>query len=376
MPPEPDDVVALTRRLIAFETINPPGREREAMHFCATLAGSIGFACRLIDHDAGRASLIAERGTPESPAAGLCFSGHLDTVPLGRARWRFDPHEGRVEQGRLYGRGSSDMKGGVAAFLTAAARNTHAPATLILTAGEETGCDGARWLAEAGALPPARAIVVGESTDNQPLAGHKGALWLRLTTKGRTAHGATPDLGVNAIAAMARTLARLCAFEPRYSHPLMGRTTCNIGTIRAGINANSVPDLCEVTADLRSVEGVSHSELTEAVRALCDDGVGIETLLDLPAVWTDPQEHWFAATAARARRITGHVTGQTTGQEEALLCATYFTDASILGPAMGNPPIMILGPGSMDQPHSTDEYVRLSRLHEAVEIYGAMIASG
>ncbi|MFV0335313.1 MAG: M20 family metallopeptidase [Tropicimonas sp.] len=361
MRPELDDVVELTRALVAFDTINPPGQELEAMRHCAGLAGSIGFTCRLVDHGEGRASLIATRGA----SGGLCFSGHLDTVPLGRARWTRPPHEGRIEGDRLYGRGSSDMKGGVAAFLTAAARSRQ-DATLLLAAGEETGCDGARWLAEAGELPRASAIVVGESTDNQPLAGHKGALWLRLSTEGRTAHGATPELGVNAIAAMAGTLTRLCAFDPGFSHPLMGRATCNIGTIRAGINANSVPDLCEVTADLRSVEGISHETLTEALRALCDDGVAITTLLDLPSVWTDPQEPWFAAAAAIARRITG--------QAPDLPCATYFTDASVLAPAMGNPPVMILGPGSVDQPHSTDEHVRLSRLHEAVEIYAALLA--
>ncbi|WP_138472653.1 M20 family metallopeptidase [Poseidonocella sp. HB161398] len=358
------DIEALTRKLVAFDTINPPGREAEAMRYCAELLASIGFDCRLTEHGEGRSSLVAQRG----PEGGLVFSGHLDTVPLGRAPWTQPPHEGRVVDGRLYGRGSSDMKGGVAAFLVAAARaSCDAGTGIILTAGEETGCDGARWLAEAGALPKAGAIVVGESTDNQPLCGHKGALWLKLAAEGRTAHGATPALGVNAIAAMAPTLARLCAFDPAVRHPQMGAATCNLGTIRAGINVNSVPDLCELAVDLRSVEGITHAALRDAIRALCDDGIRIETLLDLPAVWTDPEDPWFAAAAATARAVTG--------QADRLSCATYFTDASILKPALGEPPVMILGPGSMDQPHGTDEYVRLSRLAEAVEIYAALISS-
>ncbi|MEB3419189.1 M20 family metallopeptidase [Salipiger marinus] len=361
---ELSDVTALTRRLVAFDTINPPGRETEAMRYCAGLLESIGFDCHLISHGEGRSSLVAQRG----PEGGLVFSGHLDTVPLGRAPWTHPPHEGRIEGDQLYGRGSSDMKGGIAAFLVAAARNASKTGTgVILTAGEETGCDGARWLAEAGRLPKTGALVVGESTDNQPLAGHKGALWLKLTAKGRTAHGATPELGVNAIATLSPTLARLCAYQPETFHPQMGRATCNLGTIRAGINVNSVPDLCELTVDLRSVEGISHAELTAEIAARCDAGIGIETLLDLASVWTDPENPWFAAAARSARGITG--------RQDSLSCATYFTDASILKPALGDPPVMILGPGGMDQPHGTDEYVRLSRLAEAVEIYAALIAS-
>lgn len=359
---ELDNVVALTRKLVAFDTINPPGREEEAMRFCAALLESIGFACRLIDHGAGRASLIAQRGAEGA----LCFSGHLDTVPLGRAPWTHPAHEGVIEGDRLYGRGSSDMKGGVAACLVAAARTSGA-LSVILTAGEETGCDGARWLAEAGLLPRARALIVGESTDNRPVPGHKGALWLKLSAHGRTAHGATPELGVNAIGLMAGTLSRLCTYQPAERHPLMGRASCNLGTLRAGINVNSVPDLCELTVDLRSVAGVEHAKLREEIHALCDAGIGIETLLDLPAVWTDPEEAWFADAAATASAVTGQAT--------AVTCANYFTDASILKPAMGNPQVMILGPGSVDQPHGTDEYVYLSRLTEAVEIYAALIGS-
>ena len=354
------DVVSLTRRLVTFDTINPPGNEREGMRFCAGLLESAGFACRLVEHGAARSSLIARRGAEGA----LGFSGHLDTVPLGRAAWRHPAHGGVIEGDRLYGRGSSDMKGAVAACLVAAARSDR-PLTVIVTAGEETGCDGARWLAEAGALPRVRALIVGESTENQPVPGHKGALWLKLSAQGRTAHGATPELGINAIGLMAGTLARLCTYQPAMHHPLMGRATCNLGTLRAGINVNSVPDLCELTVDLRSVAGLEHDRLREEVRALCDAGIGIETLLDLPAVWTDPGDAWFVDAAARVHAVTR--------QARTLSCANYFTDASILKPALGNPPVMILGPGSVDQPHGTDEYVRLSRLTEAVEIYAALI---
>lgn len=360
------NVTALTQRLVAFDTVNPPGQEIQAMRFCADLLAEIGFECRLTDHGQARASLIATRGATRTDDGGLCFSGHLDTVPLGRALWTHSPHAGDVTDGRLYGRGSSDMKGGVAAFIIAAAKTPpNIGISMILTAGEETGCDGARWLRAANTLPRAKAMIVGESTDNQPVAGHKGALWLKLSTQGRSAHGAMPDLGENAIARMAPTLARLCTYTPGLAHPRMGAATCNIGTIQAGINTNSVPDLCELTVDLRSVEGVAHARLLADVSALCDPAVRIETIIDLPAVWTDPEQPWFAAATKTVCALTEHQSSRD--------CVNYFTDASILKPAMGDLPVMILGPGQVDQPHVTDEYVRVSRLVEAVEIYAALI---
>lgn len=104
------------------------------------------------------------------------------------------------------------------------------------------------------------------------------------------------------------------------------------------------------------------------MQGICDRDITIETLLDLPAVWTDPDEPWLV----RARTITKGVTGPQSGP----ICANYFTDGSILKPARGDPAVLILGPGSVDQPHGTDEYVRVPRLAEAVRIYAALIAEG
>lgn len=357
--PDPHDVVVLTQALVQLETVNPPGQEEASMKLCAGLLEQAGFVCRLVPHGKDRASLVATRGT----TPGLCFSGHLDTVPLGLAAWNQPPLGGKIVGDRLYGRGSSDMKGGVAAFI-AAASATEAPCSIVLTSGEETGCDGARWLVEADVLPPATAMVVGESTDNQPVAGHKGALWLELTTQGVTAHGATPELGRNAIAAMAPTLVRLTAWQPDHAHKDMGRATCNIGRISAGINTNSVPDLCRLGGDLRSVAGLDHDRLMQEVQALCDAEVAISTVLDLPAVWTEPSDPWFAKACALVLAATEH---------DALRpSVNYFTDASVLQSVMGVP-VMILGPGQVDQPHVTDEYVRVPRLVEAVALYAALI---
>ena len=141
----------------------------------------------------------------------IAFTGHTDTVPLGAQPWSVPPHEGLVKEGRLWGRGSSDMKSGVAAFVAAALRHAArlegtAGVVLYITAGEETGCEGAFALARRGMQGQAGALVVAEPTSNRPLCGHKGALWLKATTRGVTAHGSMPDQGVNAVYAAARAV--------------------------------------------------------------------------------------------------------------------------------------------------------------------------
>jgi succinyl-diaminopimelate desuccinylase len=365
MPDLQQDVVDLTRRLLAFDTINPPGQEIQSMEFCASWLRNIGFECTLHRHSATRGSLIATRGTGEGRS--LCLSGHLDTVPLGDAPWRWSPFNGQVEGDRLFGRGSSDMKGAVAAFMLACREtpSIKGGVTILLTAGEETGCDGARWLAEAGLLPEAGAMIVGESSDNRPLSGHKGAYWLKLMASGRTAHGATPELGVNAILKAAPLLARLADFTLDVRHPVMGSATWNLSTIHGGLNINSVPDCCELTLDLRSVEGIDHPEIRRRVEELAGVEFNVEVLLDLPAVWSDPGQVWFAKAIQTISRVTGITYDPGV--------ASYFTDASILKPRMNDLPVMILGPGSLDQPHRTDEHVLISRLVEAVEIYSALL---
>jgi succinyl-diaminopimelate desuccinylase len=132
----------------------------------------------------------------------------------------------------------------------------------------EIGCEGAFHLARAGILGRAGAIVVAEPTSNAALVGHKGALWLRLTLKGVTAHGSMPHLGVNAAFKAARVLTALETFQFNVApHPYLGSPTLNVGTVRAGLNVNSVPDFAEIGIDIRSIPGLDHSRIQEHLKA-------------------------------------------------------------------------------------------------------------
>lgn len=357
--------VTLTQELVRFNTINPPGAERACAEHLAALLEAAGFAVEVIPFGEGRAQLVVRIGgnTDQPP---LAFTGHLDTVPLGAQAWSIDPFAAEIGDGKLYGRGSSDMKSGVAAFVAACiALADRLPGTpgvlLVITAGEETGCNGAMALANAG-LGHAGALVVAEPTGNRPLVGHKGALWLEAETCGVTAHGSMPEKGVNAIYKAARAVTALQDFGFNVArHDVLGSPTLNVGTIHGGLNINSVPDRATIGIDIRTVPGQSHAELRQQLAGYLSADVTLRSLLDLPGVWTDPQDGWLRQVFGVARDVAG--IGDEIGG------APYFTDASALTPVLGSPPTVIVGPGELALAHQTDEYCFVSRIEQATEMY-------
>ncbi|MCC7017178.1 MAG: M20 family metallopeptidase [Rhodospirillales bacterium] len=361
------DAVALTRTLVGFDTINPPGNERACAETLGRILEGAGFSCAYHEFAPGRASLIARIGR-EGLGAPLCFTGHIDTVPLGARPWTRDPFAGEIADGRMYGRGTSDMKSGVAAFVSAAVVTAgdlaRGPgAVLVITAGEETGCEGASHLASvAGALGEAGAVVVAEPTANRAYTGHKGALWLKARTRGVTAHGSMPERGVNAVHKAARAVGQLADFDFNIArHPVMGAPTLNVGTIKGGLNVNSVPDLAEIGIDIRTVPGQRHDAVRAQLASYLGPEVEVEPFIDVEGVWTDPEHPWMRQVFAAVERATG--------EKAEVRAATYFTDAAFLTPAYGRPPTVILGPGEPELAHQTDEYCMVERIREAEAIF-------
>lgn len=365
--------VELTQDLVRFKTINPPGDERACAERLASLLEGAGFAVDLVPFGDGRAQIVARIGGSAEKLP-LGFTGHLDTVPLGAQPWSVDPLAAEIVDGKLYGRGSSDMKSGVAAFVTScialADRLAATPGVvLFITAGEETGCTGAAALARNNTcLPPVGALVVAEPTGNQALVGHKGALWLEAVTTGVTAHGSMPDKGINAVYKAARAVTALQDFDFNVArHDVLGGPTLNVGTISGGLNINSVPDRAVIGIDIRTVPGQNHAKIRDQLASYLEEEVVLSTLLDAQSVWTSPHNPWIGEVFGIARDVAGF------GNE--IAAAPYFTDASVLTPAIGTPPTAIIGPGELALAHQTDEYCFVSRIEQATEIYSRAIQS-
>jgi len=367
MTQHPINAVALTQKLIQFNTINPTSSEKDCAEYLGNLLQEHGFQISYHDFAPGRTNLIARIGN-DAKRPPLCFTGHIDTVPLGQANWSVDPFAGDIVDGKLYGRGSSDMKSGVAAFVAAAIdlapELSKGPGVvLVITAGEETGCEGAYHLAHLeGALGKAGAIVVAEPTSNYPCVGHKGALWLKAETSGVTAHGSMPELGVNAIYKSAKAVSKLEDFDfnmPR--HEIMGKPTLNVGSIHGGLNVNSVPDHTEIGIDVRTIPGQDNAQITAHLAQYLGDDVILSATVDARSIYTEPANTWIQSVCALMSEVLETpITDKT---------ATYFTDASALTPAYDNAPTIILGPGEGSMAHQTDEYCLVSRIEQAVHVY-------
>jgi succinyl-diaminopimelate desuccinylase len=314
---------------------------------------------------------VIARAGGSGAKAPLCLTGHLDVVPLGTRAWARDPFAGEADGDRLYGRGASDMKAGVAAMLLAArsfgGKLAGTPGiVLVLTAAEEGGCIGSRHLAEQRTLlGSAGAIVVGEPTSNYPYVGHKGSLKFHAAFRGVSAHGSMPQLGVNAIYKAARAIAKLEAFDfGAAAHPVMGGPSLNVGTVEGGSGVNLVPDAARVGVDIRTVPGMDHGILLGRLKELLGEGE-LDPFSDLPAVWTPPEHDWVQRVFEVCRA--------TTGERPEPRAASYMTDAANLLKVYAGAPTVVLGPGEPQMAHQTDEYCRMERIREAQTLYEAII---
>lgn len=358
-------VLELAQQFVRVDTCG--GGEHVAADVVAAELREAGHDVTLYEGEPGRTNLIASVGSADDP---ITLSGHLDTVPVDRSIWSVDPFSAEVEGDRLYGRGTSDMKAGVAALVKAAQRHCRRDhpcrgVQLAFTFGEEVGCLGAAALSATGALRPSTQLIVAEPTSNQIVLGHKGALWLRLIANGKAAHGSRPDLGVNAIVRLARAAQAIHEFDAWPVHPRLGSVTANVGTFTGGTQPNLVPDAAEMVVDLRTATGFSTAEATKLLYSLTGSDMKIESLLDIPAIDTDADREIVGLIETAITRCEATPTW---GRP-----ATYFTDAALLAPALGGADVVILGPGDPDQAHIVDESCSVTRLLEAERIYTAVL---
>jgi succinyl-diaminopimelate desuccinylase len=366
------DPRALTRKLLAFNTINPPGMERACTQHLGAILEEAGYTVAYHEYAEGRTSLVARIGRSASKPP-ICFTGHVDTVPLGAAPWKHDAFAGETDGDRVYGRGSTDMKSGIAAFIAAAVELAphlaQSPGVmLVITAGEEIGCEGAKFLADRNLLEPAGALVIAEPTANYPYIGHKGLAWFEVETHGVTAHGSMPEVGDNAIVKMARVIGDLEGFRfPVESHAIMGKPTLNVGTIRGGLNTNSVPDEARITVDTRTVPGVDHVHLCKSLESLvAPRGATVRKIVDTPSLYTEPSHEWVQRVFEACTPFLG--------ERPAPKTITFSTDGADLKRGFGGAiPAVVLGPGEPKLAHQTDEWCSLNRIDQSVDLFRTLM---
>jgi acetylornithine deacetylase len=357
-------------RLIAFPTVSRDGNI-DLIRYVANLLESHGIAARLFPAAEGdRASLFATVG-PEG-AGGVVLSGHTDVVPVDGQAWTSDPFRLIRRDDRLYGRGTTDMKGFVAcaieALVAAKGRPLARPLHLALSYDEEIGCVGVRpmltELATAGLKPDW--VLIGEPTEMQVAVGHKGKTNIRATCRGHAAHSALAPTGLNAIHLAADLLTQIRALQAEivetglrdddYDIPY---TTLHAGIIRGGTALNIVPDACVMDFEIRNLAGdepkvlldrlfAGAEAIGEAQRArFPETGISLEVFNTYPGLDTAKQSE----TASRAMALSGN----------GMIKVAFGTEGGLFRDHL-DVPVVVCGPGSMEQGHKPDEYMSLSQL--------------
>jgi len=373
------ELVDLTIQLIQTPTENPPGNEKGAAQLLKPFLSKMGFRIKTVLSPKGRWNLLAEKRWGKGGRK-LIFNGHLDVVPAGNpSQWTYPPFQGNLRRGKIYGRGSSDMKSGIASFLQALSTierskiPLHQGAVLLhLVSDEEShGHQGMGFLAQREQIQ-GDAALVGEPTDLQPVIAQKGALWLRILTLGKSAHGSKPHLGVNAIEKMTTLVKRLHSIPLEKEHPLLGRPTLSIGTIQGGTKINIVPDRCDIEVDRRLLPGEKKEEVLGEIKDVLDSLQSQDPLFQYRMQEIDFAEPSEVDPDEEIVKIGAEAIRTVTGRKPMLRGFSGFTDSRFYVNAC-HIPTLIFGPGGVDQSHTTDESVEVDALVHAAHIYAVIV---
>jgi acetylornithine deacetylase/succinyl-diaminopimelate desuccinylase family protein len=367
------DAVKLLQDLIRFETVNPPGNEGECIGFIADLLRGWGLEVEIWEREKGRGNVVAAvKGSERKPQ--LIYNGHIDVVVPGEG-WTLPPFEGRVANGRVYGRGASDMKGGVAAFLMAARALLDSDARLrgdlvltVVSDEENLGPLGTPYLIERGLRGDM--AVVTEPTGLGVEVCQRGVFWFEVTTIGRTAHGGRPWLGINAIDKMTKVLQGLRRLESDLSsrkHPLLSPPTFSVGKIQGGTKTNIVAERCTVSVDRRTVPGETKDSVEQELAAMLqtirkDDPEFNGELNVIHAVepFEISEKQPLVETLTRCVRDVTGTSPKISGKNAA-------TDASWLA-NLAKIPTVLFGPGDYKTSHTSDEHIEISKLMSGTRV--------
>jgi len=349
-------VEEIASELVRIPSVNPdggdPGTDQTGEAACAEWVARFLHECgaevSLREVLPGRPNVVGRFPSKNSGAPRILFAPHLDTVSV--SGMTVDPFGGEIREGRLWGRGASDTKGPMASMLWALREARGFLADLPYEiwfaglVGEEAGQHGAKALAEEERFD---FVMAGEPTSLDAVHAHKGSCWLHLKARGRAVHASRPEEGENAIyqitAAIDCLRREVAPILAEKTDPVLGKSTLSVGTISGGSKVNIVPDFCECSVDMRLVPGVDTAFVSQILQARVPS-LEISLHRSEP-LWTDPSHPIIQILGGLGSRPVG---------------APWFCDAAVFA-AKGCPSIAI-GPGSINQAHTADEFIEIEEL--------------
>ncbi len=362
----------LLKKLVQTDTSTGKG-ELAAAKIISEEFKRFGIDSQVDSWDQTRANIIARVKSTGKKGA-LLFVAHLDVVPPGEVAWKYPPFDAVETEGKIHGRGSTDMRGGIASSVTAICEIVKSGVKLqgdiifCAAAGEETDSAGAkRFIQNWDKNTKLTGVVIPEPTGFDIVTAHRGILWLKVTTKGKTAHGSAPHLGINAITSMRAFLSELDNFKFDVKpHKLFGQCSLSINTIAGGKAINVVPDRCAVEVDIRTLPGQKYEPVIEGFQKIFEKlkakdpkfDADVEIVRATGAMETDNNHPFVKEFCA------------TVGINETKAVG-YTTDGSHM--QLLGAPVVIFGPGDSTVCHKPDEYIEIAAAEKAVDYYKKII---
>lgn len=359
------EALKLAKELVSIRSAGEQDGEAGAAKYISEALDSIGISQKIIRFGRNRANVVAEVGSGE----GLMLNGHMDTVPVGDLRkWSHDPY-GQLSDGRLYGLGSSDMKGGIAAMLAALSNSRLEKAgrrlAITFVADEEAAFAGSMLLLKSRKrfFKGVKYGIIGEPTDMKIEIAQKGIVDMAVSFRGRAAHASRPQLGSNAIQKAAKFIVEYSKLAEDFGieDAVLGKGTANIGMISGGTATNVVPDSCSITVDRRIVPGETAGSAAAQISSLIKK-LGVKAKVEIrnsrPPFKVDMNSKILKMVKAECG---GSFVGPA-GYTEAELYKSYAGIDSV-----------VFGPGIRTVIHKPDEYVRVDDLNAASKAYGRIV---
>lgn len=363
------DALQLLIDLLEIPSVNSHDDEGGVARFVADYLNAHGVSARVQEIDSRHANVLAF--VPgKNPDKTINWNGHLDTVPYGNLdEWETDPAKVTEKDGKLYARGASDMKSGLAAMVYALSHLEEAPACNIRfmgTCDEEKNGLGAQRILDEDEMKDGDWLLVGEPTGMKLGVAQKGCLWLEITVKGKTSHGAYPKEGANAIDCGVKIAEAVSSYVSQFSHSLLGNSTGQITMIEGGVANNMTPDVCRIVMDIRMTPGLTAKMVFGAAEAALKNAqtadprvsASFKALNDRRAIEISGT-HPMSAGLGAILREAGYDGGE--------LGINFFTDASVLD-REGIKQVLLFGPGEPFMAHKPNEYVEIGKYQDAIRI--------
>ncbi|EPS2987220.1 ArgE/DapE family deacylase [Listeria monocytogenes] len=364
--------IQILKDIVNIDSTN--GHEKQVANYLQKLFAEYGIESEKVQYDVDRASLVSEIGSNDGKV--LAFSGHMDVVDAGDvSKWKFPPFEAAEHEGKIYGRGATDMKSGLAAMVIAMIelheekQKLNGKIRLLATVGEEVGELGAEQLTQKGYADDLDGLIIGEPSGHRIVYAHKGSINYTVKSTGKNAHSSMPEFGVNAIDNLLLFYNEVEKFVKSIdaTNEILGDFIHNVTVIDGGNQVNSIPEKAQLQGNIRSIPEMDNETVKQVLVKIINK-LNKQENVNLELIFDYDKQPVFSDKNSDLVHIAKSVASDIVKEEIPLLGISGTTDAAEFTKAKKEFPVIIFGPGN-ETPHQVNENVSIENYLEMVDVY-------